>query len=77
MRDSLERKRQKEDFDRMFKEILRNRLRLTWGLPEVLSMAPIVQILNRWVCPELLSLSLLRIYLLRKPMRERKLSSDQ
>ncbi len=50
MRDSLERKRQKEGCcDQMFKEILRNRLRLTWGLPEVLSMAPVVQILNSWV----------------------------
>jgi hypothetical protein len=39
MRDSIERKRQKEGCDQMFKEILRNRLRLTWDLPEVLSMA--------------------------------------
>jgi hypothetical protein len=49
MRDSIERKRQKEGCDQMFKEILHNRLRLTWGLPKVLSMAPVVQILNRWV----------------------------
>ncbi len=41
-----------------FKEILRNMLSLTWGWPEVLSMAPIVQILNRWFWPELFSLSL-------------------
>ncbi len=47
--------------DRMFKEILRNRHRLTWGLPEVLSMGSVVQILNRWACPELFTQSLLRI----------------
>jgi hypothetical protein len=41
---------------RIFKEILRNRLSLTWGWPEVLSMAPIVLILNRWIWPELFSL---------------------
>ncbi len=42
----------------IFKEILRNRLSLTWGWPEVLSMATIVQIFDSWFCPELFSLSL-------------------
>ncbi len=41
---------------RFFKEILPNRLSLTWDWPRVLSMAPIVQILNRRVRSELLSL---------------------
>ncbi len=36
----------------IFKELLRNRLRLTCGWPYVLSMATIVQILNRWACSE-------------------------
>ena len=39
------------------------RLSLTLGWPEVLSMAPIVQILNKCVWPELFSLSLLRVSL--------------
>ncbi len=47
----------------MFKKILRHRLRLTWGLHEVLAMATVVQILNRWVCPELFTQSLLCISL--------------
>ena len=32
----------------IFQEILRNILSLTCGLPKVLSMAPIVPILQRW-----------------------------
>ncbi len=47
-----------------FKELLRNKLRLTWGWAEVLSMAHIGQILNRFLAwPELFSLSLLWISL--------------
>ncbi len=42
---------------RLFTETLTNCLSLTWGWPEVLSMAPTVQILNRWVLSELFSLS--------------------
>jgi len=45
---------------RVFKETLRNRLNLTWAWPKVLSMAPNIQILNKWVWPDLFSLSLLR-----------------
>ncbi len=47
----------------IFKEILRNSLRLTWGWPEVFSMTPFVKILNRWAWPELFSLTLLRVFL--------------
>jgi hypothetical protein len=36
---------------RIVKEILRHRLSLAGGWPEVLSTAPIVQILNKWVLP--------------------------
>jgi hypothetical protein len=39
--------------------IMRNRRSLTWGWPEVLYMAPIVQIWNKWAWPELFSLSLI------------------
>ncbi len=49
----------------IFKEILPNRLSLTWDWPRVMSMAPIVKILNRRVRPELFSLSLLRVALVK------------
>ncbi len=42
-----------------FKNLLRNKLRLTWGWAEVLSIAHIVQIFNRLAWPELSSLSLM------------------
>ncbi len=41
--------------DRNFKELLRNKLRFTWGGAEVLPMAPIFQILNWASWPELFS----------------------
>ncbi len=56
-------------------------LSLTWAWPAVLSLASIVPILNRWIWPELFSLSLLRVSLssagqwLR--VSEKKLYSDQ
>jgi hypothetical protein len=46
--------------DLIFRETLRNRLNLTWAWPKVLSMAPNIKILNKWVWPDLFSLSLLR-----------------
>jgi len=46
-----------------FKELLRNQLSLTRGWPEVLSMAPIIQVLDMWAWPELFSLSQLCIFL--------------
>ncbi len=49
----------------LFKEILRNRLSLTWGWPEVLSMAPVVGLCSCYV------------YLQWKPMSERKLPCDK
>jgi hypothetical protein len=39
------------------KELLRNKLRLTWGWAEVLPVAPLVHILNRWAWTGLWSLS--------------------
>ena len=53
-----------------FQRILRKRLGLTWDWPEVLSMAPIVQLLKIWVWPELFSLSLLRVSLVISNERE-------
>ncbi len=47
---------------RIFKEIL---LGLTWGWPEVLPMAPLVLILNRWIRPKLFSVPLLHISLVK------------
>ncbi len=41
----------------ILKEILRNKLTLTWGRAEVLPRAPFVKIMNRWVWPDLFSLS--------------------
>ncbi len=53
-------------------------LSLTWGWPEVLSMDPIVQILDRWVWPELFSLSLSRLHITSENQWViGKLSSDQ
>ncbi len=50
---------------RIFKENLRNRLSLTSGCPEVLSMVPFLQILNRWVWPNLFLVSLWRVSLVK------------
>ena len=47
---------------RFFEEILRSRLSLTLGWPEILSRAFIVPILNRWAWPELFVLSLLCVF---------------
>jgi hypothetical protein len=50
------------------------KLILTWGWAHVLSIAPIVQILNRWAWPKLFSLSQVYVYLGWRPMNERTLA---
>ncbi len=56
---------EKESLDNYCSFAQRRRLSLTWGWPEVRSMAPIVQLLNRWTWPELFSLSLTRVSLVK------------